>query len=488
MRRTLSTSIAVVLAVAVTWLFVMFSMARSAAYQNFGQAQAAFGSAFTYQGQLTKSGAPVNDTCAFQFSLWDAAAGGTQIGSTETMTTTITNGLFSLALNSSGLFGAEAFNGDSRYLAAAVKCSGDSSFDKLGGRTALNAVPYAQYAARSAWSGLSGIPPELEDGDDSVPSGTLIMTESPAPPLGYTSTGRTMAHVEQGLVGQIPNGRTASALAAIGGKVYAVGGEVAGTAKDTVESYDVASQAWTAVASMSTPRRLASAATVNGKIYVFGGYADDVASPLDIVESYDPVTDSWTTHAAMPTPRLWMSAMAAAGKVYVGGGYSGTPSPVTVLTSIDVYDPVADSWSTLKAAPVTWTNVWPPYLAVADGKLFVLGTGSDNAMHLVAYDPATDSWTELPAPPLEFFENSSVAAIGERVYVFGVAGRVSDSSAVQVYTPSQQEWSLAPNLGISTKFFATESNGVLYGVLGSQLGPAFYSYGEPTTFYIHRKN
>ena len=35
--------------------------------------QAALGTPFTYQGNLKKSGQPVNTTCSFQFSLWDAA-------------------------------------------------------------------------------------------------------------------------------------------------------------------------------------------------------------------------------------------------------------------------------------------------------------------------------------------------------------------------------------------------------------------------------
>ena len=39
------------------------------------------GTAFTYQGRLTdEAGVPVDDTCDFQFSLWDDPDAGTQVG------------------------------------------------------------------------------------------------------------------------------------------------------------------------------------------------------------------------------------------------------------------------------------------------------------------------------------------------------------------------------------------------------------------------
>ncbi len=102
--------------------------------------QAAAGSAFTYQGRLDKNGSGVTGTCDFQFKLYDAANGGTQVGTTQTKSgVTISDGLFTTELD----FGDNAFNGDARYLETAVKCSGDGSYTTLSGRTALNASPYA---------------------------------------------------------------------------------------------------------------------------------------------------------------------------------------------------------------------------------------------------------------------------------------------------------------------------------------------------------
>ncbi|MBC7263072.1 MAG: hypothetical protein H5T64_01800 [Chloroflexi bacterium] len=100
------------------------------------------GTAFTYQGRLIKDGNPVNGTADIQFSLWDAAAGGTQIGTTQTKTNVnVTNGVFTIPDLD---FGATAFQGDARWLQIAVRSpAGSGSYTTLTPRQALTAAPYA---------------------------------------------------------------------------------------------------------------------------------------------------------------------------------------------------------------------------------------------------------------------------------------------------------------------------------------------------------
>lgn len=104
----------------------------------------ALGTAFTYQGQLQQSGTPTNEVCDVQFSLFDAAVGGAQIGSTQTASpVTLTNGLFTVQLD----FGASAFDGSNRWLQIAVRCpTGSGSYTTLAPRQPLTAAPYALYA------------------------------------------------------------------------------------------------------------------------------------------------------------------------------------------------------------------------------------------------------------------------------------------------------------------------------------------------------
>ncbi|MCI0477995.1 MAG: hypothetical protein L0Y55_17265, partial [Anaerolineales bacterium] len=104
---------------------------------------AAIGTAFTYQGQLKKSGAPVSSTCTFTFRLYDDPSAGTQLGSNHVVSgVSVSNGLFTAQVNSGNQFGANAFNGNARWLEISAQCTGDGSPTWLG-RQQLTPAPYA---------------------------------------------------------------------------------------------------------------------------------------------------------------------------------------------------------------------------------------------------------------------------------------------------------------------------------------------------------
>ncbi len=99
-------------------------------------------STFTYQGQLkTSSGSPISAMCDFQFGLWNSAGGPAQIGITQTVSSQVSNGLFTVGLN----FGANGnvFNGSGRWLQIAVRCPPASGYTPLNPRQPLTAAPYA---------------------------------------------------------------------------------------------------------------------------------------------------------------------------------------------------------------------------------------------------------------------------------------------------------------------------------------------------------
>ncbi len=110
-----------------------------------GRAQ--IGTAFTYQGQLQNGGTPQSGPCDFRFKLYNAATNGTQIGSTQTLSSTaVTNGLFTVSID----FGASAFTGSPRWLETAVACPSGGSLTTLSPRQSLKPAPAAIFASSVA--------------------------------------------------------------------------------------------------------------------------------------------------------------------------------------------------------------------------------------------------------------------------------------------------------------------------------------------------
>jgi hypothetical protein len=102
------------------------------------------GTSFTYQGFLKDiSGNPISDTCDFRFILYDADAGGSQVGPTLVKTVAVVSGYFTAVLD----FGSGIFNGEASWLEVAVKVSGETDYTTLSPRQAVTAAPYAIYSS-----------------------------------------------------------------------------------------------------------------------------------------------------------------------------------------------------------------------------------------------------------------------------------------------------------------------------------------------------
>lgn len=120
-----------------------------------GQSSAQQTTSFTYQGQLHDGGTNANGAYTMIFALYDSASGGSQISS-STNSPTLANGLFTVNLD----FGANAFNGNARWLDITVTSGGTTQ--TLSPRVQMLPSPYAIYSASAAnlangtWSATAG--------------------------------------------------------------------------------------------------------------------------------------------------------------------------------------------------------------------------------------------------------------------------------------------------------------------------------------------
>ncbi|HGJ65244.1 TPA: hypothetical protein ENS27_07620 [bacterium] len=127
---------------------------------------------------------------------------------------------------------------------------------------------------------------------------------------------------------------------------------------------------WTKKADMPTARGGLSTSVVNGKIYAIGGghFDGDNWSYVSTVEIYDPVTDTWSTRnkSDMPTARGLLSASMVNGKIYVIGGQSDC----CFLSTVEEYDPVTNRWTTKADMPTVRYGL---SASAMNGKIYAIG-------------------------------------------------------------------------------------------------------------------
>jgi N-acetylneuraminic acid mutarotase len=166
----------------------------------------------------------------------------------------------------------------------------------------------------------------------------------------------------------IPTARNWLATAVVNEKIYAIGGWN-GSTKSAVEEYDPETDTWTRKASMPSRRWGLSVGVANGKIYAIGGVIG--WNPLlATVEEYDPVTDTWTRKSDMPKPRAWIANYSPTvdGRIYVMGGWSEHFG--AGLPTLTVYDPVTDTWTEREDMPEGSGALMS---AEENGKIYAIG-------------------------------------------------------------------------------------------------------------------
>ncbi len=157
------------------------------------------GTAFTYQGYLEKpAGTSVNDTCDFEFAIYEDSSGTMQVGTAQTVSgVTVSSGVFTVGPPDID-FGEGAFNGEARWLKVSVCCPATCSPVGLSPLIELTPTPNAI----RAYEGVG--PPEALEVDTTT-GNVGIGTLTPAQPLDVNGDIHANARValgNDGVIGQ----------------------------------------------------------------------------------------------------------------------------------------------------------------------------------------------------------------------------------------------------------------------------------------------
>ena len=218
-----------------------------------------------------------------------------------------------------------------------------------------------------------------------------------------------------------------------------------------IARFDEGDGQWTAAQPLSADRDGPSATLLkNGKILVVGGNAEGVAGYRNIssAEVFDPVAGTWSPTAAPNSSRGWghLATLLADGRVLVTGGgvNSGLPA------SSEIYDPGTGLWTTV--APPHADHSDGAATLLADGRVLVVGGFSNKTAEV--YDPAANTWTALPTPVSSVFSLSGPSLTrlnnGQVLLAGGCCGSGSIATAsAELFNPSTDTWSSTGSMNVS---------------------------------------
>ena len=178
----------------------------------------------------------------------------------------------------------------------------------------------------------------------------------------------------------MPTARGALAVAALDGKIYALGGAQR-EALNMHQVYDVASNAWRAANAMPTARDHLTAVAFAGRIWAIGGRSSFMGDQYGNVEIYDPTTDAWRTGPPLPRGRGGLAGAVLGDRIFVFGG----EAPLRIFAANEMYEPAGDRW--IAKAPMPTPRHGIGAVAIG-GRLYVPGGGREPGFAVTAVNEA----------------------------------------------------------------------------------------------------
>ena len=286
------------------------------------------------------------------------------------------------------------------------------------------------------------------------------------------------------------------------GRVLVVGGYsgsiMSGDATDTVEIFNPATGTWTSARHLNHARAFHTATLIHpagapaGKVLVAGGSNSAYSSSgdtLSSVEIYDPIANTWTDVQPLHQARSDHSAtLLENGQVLIAGGNDpASGEDETYLASVEIYDPDANSWTDttpLGVARGFHTATLLQY-GPQNGKVLVAG-GANNASSVIyteLFDPATENWLDagdIMDPYGSRVSHTATLLLNGQVLLaggfLGIGSEVSADDSAEVYSPALPQTITVVEAPPSTAAYQSAFT-VSATAPG---GPVTYSSGSPT--------
>ena len=217
------------------------------------------------------------------------------------------------------------------------------------------------------------------------------------------------------------------------GVLYAVGNTSSGS---TVEAFNPATNTWTQKASQGP-----LVADVNGTLYA--------ASSSDHLSLYkfNPSTNAWTFVSNSPNGMIGLRVVSIGTELFFITRFGRPVQSAPFTTGINVYDTVANTWTTEVGQFQGTDDQQEMGVAVVNGKIYFAGgkpfSFNQATPRLIQYDPANGAFTAKANMPVSVASPGATALNGKLYIIGGYSGvnTVTPLNNVQVYDPGTDTWS-----------------------------------------------
>jgi hypothetical protein len=179
----------------------------------------------------------------------------------------------------------------------------------------------------------------------------------------------------------------------------------------TLEIFDVATGQISFGAPPATPRISAAVAAIGGKLFLIGGVrlAGRAAAQTNLTEVYDAASDRWSPGTLMPTPRE-ANAVVVGDFVMIPGGFLHG----SAVAKVEFFIPAQNSWMTL---PELSKPMGAGSVAFLGNHLFLFGSfGAES--QVLAYDLRART-SRVIKPDFKPARHTAAVVSGNRIYVVG---------------------------------------------------------------------
>jgi N-acetylneuraminic acid mutarotase len=312
---------------------------------------------------------------------------------------------------------------------------------------------------------------DFTDPDGNLSSVTITVTDSGGQTVQSETT--AIADVSGLTSGTIQGAVTITTTTAGDFAVKIFLTDTSGLRSNTIEFiFTISEFPWKAKSPMPTPRLGFSSATINGLIYIIGGR--DATAPItpkpvvSTVEIYDPATDTWSTGPSLLIKLANQMTITASGKIYAIGGEGESLES----DAVQEFDPVSKSWALKNNMPDQRASA---AVSVNNGFIYISGGRGPGVQlnSLIWYDPVKDVWS-AGSPLTQSREGPGGVAIDDQILVYGGYNStyIPDAGylkSLESYNTAMDTWSPRADGNPRRDFGVAVYNNLMYAFGGNNV-------------------